>query len=551
MASVVHRSLSFLAVALTLALAVLLQDACGSSSETESITAPSSSKCAVTVNVDGTPFSAGGGSGAIRIATNRDCQWTTKADTAWVTIAPPADGQGEGSVRFAVAANADPTSRTGGIAVNDKRFEISQAGKPCEFTVSSNHESADGAGGDLSINVRASSDACDWTAASNVSWISVTAGRTGRGSGTVTLHVDAVTGPPRSGTITIAGQSVQVDQGTGCSYAISTDAFTIDAGGGERQVAVTAPAGCAWTAQSQAPWITIAAGAAGGGPGIVVFRVAAVDGPARTGTVTIAGRTVTVTQSIGCTYSIAPANVNVGAQGSDTAIQVNTSGGCPWSATNTTPWISIGGAASGSGPAPVHVIVAANDGIARTAQLTIAGHVVTIAQASGCTYAIAPASQDINGNGGTVGTSVTSSPGCAWTAGSSVDWITVVTPSGSGSGQASFAIAPNPSPPRTGTAVVAGRTLTINQASQCRWSFAPPSHELPASGGTGNVLVFVTGACSWTAVANVPWIHITAGGSGVGPALLQFLVDANTGGARTGVITLGGEDYLVHEGGSD
>ena len=141
--------------------------------------------------------------------------------------------------------------------------------------------------------------------------------------------------------------------------------------------------------------------------------------------------------------------------------------------------------------------------------------------------------------------------GCPWTAGSSVDWITVVTPSGSGSAQASFAIAPNASPPRTGTAVVAGRTLTINQASQCRWFFAPPSHDLPASGGTGNVLVFVTGACSWTAVANVPWIHITAGGSAVGGALLQFLVDANTGGARTGIISVGGEDYLVHEAGSD
>jgi hypothetical protein len=76
-------------------------------------------------------------------------------------------------------------------------------------------------------------------------------------------------------------------------------------------------------------------------------------------------------------------------------------------------------------------------------------------------------------------------------------------------------------------------------------------HELPASGGSGNVLVFVTGACSWTAVPNVPWIRITAGGSGVGGALLQFLVDANSGAARTGIIALGGEDYVVRQGGSD
>jgi hypothetical protein len=549
--TVARRTLFFSLITLTFGLAPLLMAACGSSSETEAITAPSSSKCAMTVNVDGTPFPAAGGSGALRIATNRDCPWTAKADTAWVTIGQPTDGQGDGSVPFSVGANGDPASRTAGIAVNDQRFEISQAGKPCEFTLSSNHESVDGAGGDLSVNVRTSATACDWTATSNVSWISIASGRTGRGSGSVTFHVEAGTGPPRSGAITIGGQTVQVDQGTGCSYAIGTDAFTVDAGGGERQVVVTASAGCAWTSQSQAPWITIVAGATGGGPGVVVFRVAPADGPARTGTLTIAGRTVTVSQSVGCTYSVAPATVSVGAQGSDTVIQVDAGGGCAWSAASTASWISIGGTANGSGPGQVHLVIAANDSVARTAQLTIAGRPVTIAQASGCTYTIAPASQDVRGDGGSVATSVTSSSGCAWTASSSADWITVATPSGSGSGQASFTITPNPSPPRTGTAIVAGRTLTINQASQCQWFFAPPSHDLPASGGSGNVLVFVTGSCSWTAVPNVPWIQITAGGSGVGGGLLQFVVAPNTGKARTGLIALGGEQYVVQQGGSD
>jgi hypothetical protein len=145
---------------------------------------------------------------------------------------------------------------------------------------------------------------------------------------------------------------------------------------------------------------------------------------------------------------------------------------------------------------------------------------------------------------------VTTAAGCAWTASASVDWITVAPATGVGSGQTTLAVTPNASAPRTGGVTIAGRTLTVSQASLCTWAFAPPSHELPASGGTGNVLVFVSGACSWTAVPNVSWIRITAGGAGTGAALLQFLVAANSGAARTGLIALGGENYVVHQSGS-
>jgi hypothetical protein len=50
-------------------------------------------------------------------------------------------------------------------------------------------------------------------------------------------------------------------------------------------------------------------------------------------------------------------------------------------------------------------------------------------------------------------------------------------------------------------------------------------------------------------VPNVPWIQITAGGSATGGALLQFLVPANPGAARTGLIAIGGENYVVHQSG--
>ena len=61
---------------------------------------------------------------------------------------------------------------------------------------------------------------------------------------------------------------------------------------------VTTQAGCAWTAVSQAPWITITAGASGTGNGRVGLTITANTGLARTGTVTIGSQTFTVTQML-------------------------------------------------------------------------------------------------------------------------------------------------------------------------------------------------------------------------------------------------------------
>jgi hypothetical protein len=157
----------------------------------------------------------------------------------------------------------------------------------------------------------------------------------------------------------------------------------------------------------------------------------------------------------------------------------------------------------------------------------------------------------VDGNGGAVVVTVATGGGCPWTASSSVDWITVSPPSTGDVAQVTLTVKANPSPARTGSVTVAGRTVTITQASLCRWLFAPPSHEFPASGGNGNVLVFVVGGtCSWTAVPNVSWIQITAGGSGVGGGLLQFVVPLNSGPARTGIIVIGDENYVVRQGGT-
>jgi len=63
-------------------------------------------------------------------------------------------------------------------------------------------------------------------------------------------------------------------------------------------LAVTTTSGCAWTAVSNATWITITGGASGSGNGTVRYSITAnPDKTDRTGTLTVAGRTIRITQA--------------------------------------------------------------------------------------------------------------------------------------------------------------------------------------------------------------------------------------------------------------
>ena len=70
------------------------------------------------------------------------------------------------------------------------------------------------AGGATNVNVTSASGTCTWNAVSNnTDFIHVTGGSSGAGNGTVNLSVDAnTTGSPRTGTITVAGQTVTIFQ---------------------------------------------------------------------------------------------------------------------------------------------------------------------------------------------------------------------------------------------------------------------------------------------------------------------------------------------------
>lgn len=489
----------------------------------------------------------------LAVSTNRECSWTASPSGEWIHLGS-SSGQGEGTVSFTVASNDDPSGRRGTISVAGQQVAISQEAAPCVFTVSPGRDSVKPGGQRKAISVTVSSQQCKWTARSDVDWLVIVDGGPGSGNGQVTYEARATTGPTRTGTLLVAGRVVTVIQGEGCITTIAPTTQNVAASGGSGTIAVTTGAGCAWTAQSNAAWISLTSGQTGNGPGNVAFSVAASDGPMRSGTLIIDGVVFTVTQASGCKFTIDPTSQSIPAGGGSGSVNVHSAAGCEWSASSNAPWLTITAGGAGSGDGRVQFNVAASTGPARSGSLAIGGQTFTVNQASGCTYNLTPSSQDFGDGAGTGSFTVNTPAGCGWSASSSASWVSVTGgSSGSGNGTVTFQVASNAMglPPRSATIAVNGQAFTVNQAAgvPCVYTLNPTSLNVGAPAGSGRFSVETVLTCPWTAVSNDSWIVIDGFPSGAGNGTVRFNFAENPPGspARSGTISVNGQTFTLNQ----
>jgi hypothetical protein len=201
------------------------------------------------------------------------------------------------------------------------------------------------------------------------------------GNDTVGYAVTANAGPARTGTITIGGQIFTVTQASGCTYSLSSYSRNFTAAAdNSNTVNVTTGSTCPWTAvvTSGGSWLRINSGSSGTGNGTVNYAVDANTGPARTGTMTIGGRTFTVTQDSGCTYALSPASATYNCHGGAGSIRVTPSNSaCTWTASESVNWITINSGSSGTGNGTITYTVnprnSCNSGSTRSADITVTG----------------------------------------------------------------------------------------------------------------------------------------------------------------------------------
>ena len=221
---------------------LLIASACGGVTSETDVVAPSATRCIVSASVSSGMVAYTGGTSTVTVTASRDCGWTAGADATWITVSPQS-GNGNAAVRVTVAANLQPSSRTGRVAVNDSRIEFVQqpappppeppptaatppptptipspppaappVQPPCTFELSRSSDTFEARGGEGEVRVRAR-QGCQWRASSNAEWISITSGSSGSGEGDVRYKVsDHTSTQERSGTISIAGQGFSIRQ---------------------------------------------------------------------------------------------------------------------------------------------------------------------------------------------------------------------------------------------------------------------------------------------------------------------------------------------------
>ena len=113
-----------------------------------------------------------------------------------------------------------------------------------------------------------------------------------------TNYYFAATDYNASGAESAYSNEVFIPTSATCTYSISPTSQSPGSSGGTGTVSVTAPSGCSWTAISNASWITVTSNGNVTGNATVNYSVSDNSGTtSRTGTITIAGKIFTATQS--------------------------------------------------------------------------------------------------------------------------------------------------------------------------------------------------------------------------------------------------------------
>ncbi len=297
-------------------------------SYTLSLTAPPGGQtCAYAITPASQAFTAAGGNGSATVTASAGCGWTAGSNVSWITISAGMSGTGNGTVSYAVEANTSLGYRLGKLLIAGQVLSVIQAGTGGNCTITPlvipQTVNASWAPGDCPSGSGSLTDlysfsgqagqqvAISLTTANTFTslYLYVPNGLTIFAEGNGNLRIPSGSNffvLPYTGTYIVeagaagAGNytlSLTVPSVPTCTYAIAPASQPFAAAGGAGSVNVTTQTGCAWTAASNAAWITINSGASGNGNGTVNFTVAANTGAQRTGTLTIAGQTFTVTQA--------------------------------------------------------------------------------------------------------------------------------------------------------------------------------------------------------------------------------------------------------------
>lgn len=246
--------------------------------------------------------------------------------------------------------------------------------------------------------------------------------------------------------------------------------------------------------------------------------------------------------------SISPVTATLPAAGGSTSTALTIAQNVNWTATTSTPWLSITSPGSGAGSTTVQVLAAANTTVyERSGTVTVGGKTFTITQA-GLNASVNYTETVFSTDGGSGWVDVSPEGNAQWQAVSNVSWLTVALgSSGTGAGSVFIVADPytNTSQSRTGSVTVAGKTVYFTQRGYTL-SISPQVAQVGSNAGAGEFGVAAPISAVWEAIVTQPWITLVGGNTGLGNGTVRYSLAANTTGqTRTGRIIVSGKEYTI------
>lgn len=333
----------------------------------------------------------------------------------------------------------------------------------------------------------------------------------------------------RANSASTAGLSVTVSYDAACA-ALSSSTVSAGSAGSTGSIAVTAPNTCAWTATSSDTWLSVTGGASGTGNGTVSYSIAAngAGAQSRNAFLVIQRQTVAVTQSV--IVNVAP-TVNfvtpssfTGASGTVT-INYSDANGASDIRLVQARFANSGGSCTISGdPTNQNLSLLADDGT------TILGPV-----ALSSTATVENSFCRVHANGSSISLGVTA---------------------------VAFAVTLDFKAISGGTAIISGAATDAAGAGgsfqslgsatiPCSYVLGGSAASAQGAGGAASLTLTTGTACAWTAASSTPaWLTVTSAGSGAGSTTVNYATAANTGAARAGTLTVGGQTFTVNQSAS-
>ena len=197
--------------------------------------------CTYSVNPTAVTIPIGGSSGSATVTvTGTNCSWSAQANQFWIHITSGNGGTGTNTINYTVDPNTE-LQRFGRIIVTHTigttDISFSQDGGPCTVSVDPTTQAVGNAGGTFNLAV---TSPCQWTVASDASWLTISSGASGTGNGTISYAASANPGTTsRTGHLTVTAGSataqLTVNQGSGflsASFTVSPTPCTVAPTGG-------------------------------------------------------------------------------------------------------------------------------------------------------------------------------------------------------------------------------------------------------------------------------------------------------------------------------